>query len=73
MFLSNKQKAQAIAAGLSIVSAAANAAPPVFTTLTDSVDYSTAMSAVLLVFAALAGFAILWKGGKKILAALGWS
>lgn len=73
MYLSNKQKAQAIVAGLSMVALGANAAPPVFTTLTESVDYSTAMAAVLVVFAALAGFAILWKGGKKILQALGWS
>lgn len=54
-------------------SAPALAEPPVFTTLTASVDYSTAQTAVLTVMAALAGFAILWKGGKKILQALGWS
>lgn len=49
------------------------AEPPVFTSLTSAVDYSTAIAAILLVFAALAGVAIVWKGGKLILRALGLS
>lgn len=49
------------------------AAPPDFTTLTAAVDYSTATAAILLVMAALAAVAIVWKGGKLILRALGIS
>ena len=57
---------------LSFLAASAHAAAPAFTDLTAAVDFSTAIAAVLGIFAALAGFAIVWKGGKKILAALGW-
>ena len=49
------------------------AAPPDFTSLTAAVDFSTAIAAVLLVFAGIAGVAIMWKGGKLILRALGLS
>lgn len=57
---------------LSFFAMSAYATPPDFTSLTAAVDWSTAITAVLLVFASLAGFAIVWKGGKKILSALGW-
>lgn len=45
----------------------AMALPPDFTTLTSSVDYSTAIAAILLVFAALAGVYIVMSGGSMIL------
>lgn len=66
-----------VQAGLAVMTAffatSALADPPVFTSLTAAVDYSTAIAAILLVMAALAGVAIVWKGGKLILRALGLS
>lgn len=55
-----------------MMSLIARADPPVFTSLTAAVDFSTAMAAILVVMAALAGVAILWKGGKLILRAIGF-
>jgi hypothetical protein len=43
---------------------------PDFTTLTDSVDFSTAIAAILLVMAGLAGVYIVMKGGSLILSKL---
>jgi hypothetical protein len=43
------------------------AVPPDFTTLTDSVDFSTAQTAILSVFAALAVVYILIRGGSLII------
>lgn len=50
-----------------LVSPASFAAAPDFSTLTDAVDYSTAITAILTVFAALAGVYIVMAGGSLIL------
>lgn len=44
--------------------------PPSFTTLTAAVDFSTVISSVLTVFAALAGVYIVMKGGRMILGSI---
>lgn len=70
------RKISALTSGLlatTFVSFSAHAEPPSFTSLTSAVDYSTAIAAVLLVFAGIAGIAIVWKGGKLILRAMGMS
>lgn len=56
---------------LTVLPSAAFAVPPDFTTLTAAADFSTASAAILVVLAALAGVAIVWKGGRMILRALG--
>jgi hypothetical protein len=43
---------------------------PDFSTLTDSVDFSTAITAILLVMAGLASVYIVMKGGSLILSKL---
>ena len=57
----------------SLFGISAFAAPVDLSSLTDSVDFSTTITAVLLVAAALAGVAIAWKGAKIVLRALGFS
>ena len=52
------------------VAGSAMAVPVDLTSLTASVDFSTATAAILLVFAALAGVYIAWKAGKMVLTAL---
>ncbi|GHU39158.1 hypothetical protein AGMMS50256_38860 [Betaproteobacteria bacterium] len=52
------------------VAFAADGTPPDFSTLTSSVDFSTAITAVLLVMAGLAGVFIVIRGGKLILSML---
>jgi hypothetical protein len=47
--------------------------PVDFTTLTASVDFASAIAAILLVFAAIAGVGVAFKGGKLVLRALGIS
>ncbi len=49
------------------LSPASFAVAPDFSTLTDAVDYSTAITAILTVFAALAGVYIVMAGGSLIL------
>ena len=48
----------------------ANAAAPDFSTLTAAVDFSTVITAILLVMAGLAGVYIVWVGGGMILTKL---
>lgn len=62
----------AFGVALATLATSALAAAPDFSSLTGAVDYSTAIAAILLVMAALAGVAIVWKGGKLILRALGF-
>lgn len=50
--------------------ASAQATPPDFTTLTGAVDFSTAITAILAVFALVAAVYVVWKGGTLILAAI---
>lgn len=61
-------------AGLALVTgffaAAASAAPVDFTSLTSSVDFSSVITAILLVAAALMGVYIAWKGAKMIISAV---
>lgn len=57
---------------LILFSSSAFAEPPSFLPMTTNIDLSTAMYAVLDIFVALASFAILWTGSRKILEALGW-
>jgi len=49
---------------------AANATAPDFSTLTAAVDFSTVITAILLVMAGLAGVYIIWVGGGMILTKL---
>jgi hypothetical protein len=56
-----------------LLSNLANAAGVDFTSLTSAVDFSSVITAVLLVFAAIAGVGVAFKGGKMILKALGMS
>jgi len=58
------------AGGLTMASVSAFAVAPDFTSLTASIDFSTAISAILLVMAALAGVYIIMKGGDLILSKL---
>lgn len=46
------------------------AAPVDLTSITNAVDFTTVIAAVLLVAAALAGVYIAWKGSKMILAVI---
>ncbi|EHX6292734.1 hypothetical protein K1940_004753 [Salmonella enterica subsp. enterica serovar Larochelle] len=55
---------------LSFISAPALAAGPDFTPLTDAVDFGTVMTAILAIFALIAGLYVALAGGKKILAAI---
>lgn len=57
-----------VATGVSALPAFA--AGPDFSTLTASVDFSTAIAAILLVMAGLAGVYIVMKGGSLILSKL---
>lgn len=59
-----------VASGFSLIPQAAYAVPVDLTTLTAAVDFSTAITAILLVAAALAGVYIAWKAAKMVLAAL---
>lgn len=61
-----------IAAAMSLFGASAFAvvAPVDLTAVTAAVDFSTVISGVLLVAAALAGVYIAWKGAKMILTAI---
>lgn len=68
-----KFKTWFLTALMAIFSTLGFAAPPDFSSLTASVDYSTAISSILLVMASLVSVAIVWKGGKLILRALGMS
>lgn len=45
----------------------ANATPPDFSTLTAAVDFSTVISAMMVIFAALAGVFIVSRGGGMVL------
>lgn len=58
---------------LSMLGLSAHAVPVDLTSLTSVVDFSTVISSILLVAAALAGVAIAWKGAKIVLRALGIS
>lgn len=55
---------------LSLFGLSAFAVPVDLTSVTAAVDFSTVISAVLLVAAALAGVYIAWKGAKMILNAI---
>jgi len=50
----------------------ASATAPDFTSLTASVDFSTLITAVLLVLAGMTGVGIVLKGGKAIAGMLGF-
>jgi len=55
---------------LSLFGFSAHAVPVDLTSLTSAVDFSTVISAILLVAAALAGVYIAWKGAFMVLRAL---
>ena len=55
---------------LALVSGSAFAVPVDLSSVTDAVDFSTVISSLLLVAAALAGVYIAWKGAKMILGAI---
>lgn len=59
-----------IAIAMSLFGATAFAVPVDLTSVTSAVDFSTVISALLLVAAALAGVYIAWKGAKMILGAI---
>jgi hypothetical protein len=52
---------------LSFIVGPAFAEPPAFTTLTAAVDFSTVISSLLTIMAALAGVFIVMRGGSLIL------
>lgn len=56
-----------LALALSALSFSASAAGPDFSTLTSAVDFSTVITAILAVFAALAGVFVVTRGGQLIL------
>jgi len=56
---------------LSIFGLDAFAVPPDFTDLTEAVDFSTAVTAIMTVFAAVAVMYIVMRGGRMILSAIG--
>jgi hypothetical protein len=56
--------------GLTGFSALASAAPVVLTTLTDSVDFTTVIAAILAVAAIMVGVYVAWKAAKMVIAAV---
>jgi hypothetical protein len=49
---------------------AAHAAPPDFSTLTTAVDFSTVVTAIMAVAAALVVVYVAWKGAKMVISAV---
>lgn len=60
----------AVAATLASGTSLALAAPPVLTTLTEAVDFSTVTAAILGVGAAAVGMYLAWRGAKFVLSAV---
>jgi hypothetical protein len=56
--------------GLSTLAGSAMAAPVVLTALTDAVDFSTVITAVLAVAAIMVGVYVAWKAAKLVIGAV---
>ena len=67
LFKSKKQAVLAALSVASVISGSAFATGPDFSSLTNSVDWTTVTAAVLLIAAGMAGLDIVIKGAKIIL------
>lgn len=61
----------ALVTGLGLAASAANAAEPVYTSITSAADWTSVAAGVITIFAALALVLVALKGGRKLLSAIG--